>query len=469
MIGYDADMSADTTAAPHTGAKLSAPADREQRGIMPAPGLDPAPRSYSPGVTLLRRSDRGAAAAPEAMIVEEIEAWLLSDAIAEDDLLALFEALVWRLARAGLALDRASLHIGTLHPQLYGFAWNWSRMDGLCDELKVPEAALGSDSYRRTPLFRAIEHGEAFRGNLEDRAILERFPFMAELAAQGFSDYVLMPLRAGSAYHNVATVATQRPGGFPPDGLADLERIFALFALHVERHIVLRLAGNVLDTYLGAAAGGQVLRGSIKRGAGEPIRAIIWASDLRGFTALADRLDGPDMIALLNAYFERMAEAVMNHGGEVLKFIGDGLLAVFPFSAFAGEKAAAEASLAAAGEALAAIDQLNAEPPDDLAGIDGWRPLRTSVALHEGKVFFGNVGAPERLDFTVIGPAVNAANRVEALSKSLGRSLLLTEPVARLLDRPLDHLGEHALRGVGQAVSLYAPQSRQTPVPRRRR
>lgn len=427
---------------------------------MPAASLDPAPRRYSPGVALLRRSDRGAAAAPIATTVSDVEAWLLSDAMSEDDLLPLFEALAWRLAAAGLSLDRASLHIGTLHPQLYGFAWNWSRLDGLCDELKVPEAALGSDSYRRTPLFRAIEHGEAFRGDLTDPAIRERFPFMAELAGQGFTDYVLMPLRAGGAYHNVATVATQRPGGFTHQRLASLGRIFALFALHVERHIVLRLAGNVLDTYLGVAAGGQVLRGSIKRGAGEPIRAIIWASDLRGFTALADRLPGPDMIALLNAYFERMAEAVMNHGGEVLKFIGDGLLAVFPFSVFASEKAAAEASVMAAEHALAAIERLNTKPPDELKDVSGWRPLHTGIALHEGKVFFGNVGAPERLDFTVIGPAVNMASRVEALSKGVGRPLLITEPVARLLDRPLEELGEHKLRGVEQPVALFATSAK---------
>ena len=197
-----------------------------------------------------------------------------------------------------------------------------------------------------------------------------------------------------------------------------------------------------------------MLRGSIKRGAGEPIRAIIWASDLRGFTDLADRLDGPDMIALLNGYFECLAGAVLAHEGEVLKFIGDGLLAVFPYSAFADEKAAAAAALAAAQGALQAIERLN-EDPQAFANIPGWRPLRTGIALHEGEVFFGNVGAPERLDFTVIGRAVNAASRVEALSKTLGRSIVVTEPVMRLLDRPLEPLGEHELRGLAAPISIY--------------
>lgn len=384
--------------------------------------------------------------------IEDVESWLLSDALGEEDVLPFFEQFCWRLVAAGLPLDRASLHVGTLHPQLYGFGWNWNRVDGICDEVRVAEAALANDSYRRNPLFQVIEHGEAFRGRTGDAA--QRYPLMAELARQGYVDYAAIPLRAGGAYHNAATVATKRADGFSDAQFRDLTRMLRLAALHVERHIALRIAGNVLDTYLGAAAGGRVLRGSIKRGAGEPIRAILWASDLRGFTDLADRLDGPDMIALLNGYFECLAGAVLAHDGEVLKFIGDGLLGVFPYSAFADERAAAAAALAAAEGALQAIDRLNADP-QMFAHIAGWRPLRTGIALHDGEVFFGNVGAPERLDFTVIGRAVNAASRVEALSKSLGRAILVTEPVARLLDRPLKPLGQHELRGLAAPISIY--------------
>ena len=419
---------------------------------MPVARPDPAPRTYPASVSLHRRADGGPAVARGTSSIADVESWLLTDALGEEDVLPFFEQLCWRLVAAGLPLDRASLHVGTLHPQLYGFGWNWNRVDGLCDEVRVAEAALANDSYRRNPLFHVIEKGEAFRGRTSDAA--QRYPLMAELAGLGYVDYAAIPLRAGGAYHNAATVATKRAGGFSEAQFKDLTRMLQLAALHVERHIALRIAGNVLDTYLGAAAGGRVLRGSIKRGAGEPIRAIVWASDLRGFTDLADRLDGPDMIALLNAYFECLAGAVLAHDGEVLKFIGDGLLAVFPYSAFADERAAAAAALAAAQGALQAIDRLNADPRV-LAHVAGWRPLRTGIALHDGEVFFGNVGAPERLDFTVIGRAVNAASRAEALSKSLGRSILVTEPVARLLDRPLEPLGEHELRGLAAPLSIY--------------
>ncbi len=419
--------------------------------------LDPAPRKYPAAVTLRRRSARGRAAAPENTTFDTIEEWLLADAAGEDDLLLFVESLLWRLVAAGLPLDRASLHVGTLHPQLFGFAWNWNSTDGLCDEVKVAEAALQSDAYRRNPLFAVIDRGESVRGRTDDRAMIERYPLIAELAGQGIVDYAALPLRAGGAYHNAATVATRRPEGFSAEQFAWLQRILRLFALHVERHIVHRIASNVLDTYLGGVAGGRVLDGAIKRGAGEPIRAVIWASDLRGFTDLTDRLSGPAMIVLLNAYFERLVGCILEHGGEVLKFIGDGLLAVFPFAAFASEKAAAEAALAAAEEACEALERLNATPPAELAAIDGWRPLRTGIGLHEGEVFFGNVGASERLDFTVIGRAVNAASRVESLSKELGRSIVITEPVACRIARSLDELGRHMLRGLAEPVLIFSP------------
>lgn len=420
--------------------------------------VDPAPRSYPPFVSLLRRSARRWGGVGSVVGFEAIEAWLLGNAAAEDDTLPCFEELVWRLVTAGLPLDRASLHVGTLHPQVYGFAWNWNAADGFCDEVKVSEEALQSDAYRRNPLFGVIERGQAYQGKTTDPEAVARHPLMAELAKQGIVEYLALPLRAGGRYHNAATVATAHEGGFSDAQLAALQRVLKLFALHVERQIQRRIAGNVLDTYLGAAAGGRVLDGLIKRGAGEPIRSVIWVSDLRGFTDLSERLSGPDMIALLNAYFGCLAGAVLDHGGEVLKFIGDGLLAVFPFETFATEQAAAQAALAAAEQACADLDRLNVAPPAEIAAIEGWHPLRTGIALHDGEVFFGNVGAPARLDFTVIGRAVNAASRVEALSKSLGRAILITETVATRLDRPLDDLGRHPLRGVAQPVAIFSPK-----------
>jgi adenylate cyclase len=301
---------------------------------------------------------------------------------------------------------------------------------------------------------------------------------MVDLNHLGITDYIALPFRTGGLVHaarpfaesmrlptssagmavrqhNAATLATSAEQGFGADQLAEISRVLKIFGLHLERHIAMRVASNLVDTYIGPVAGAEVLHGTITRGDGERINAIIWASDLRDFTGLTERMAAEDVTAVLNAAFERLAGAVADHCGEVLKFIGDGLLAVFRFEDESTKRVAARAAMLAAEQALADLDAFNATPPSGLAGLAGWQPIRAGIALHEGEVFFGNVGAPDRLDFTVIGRAVNEASRVEGLTKLLGRRLLVTENVACHLDQPLDDLGMHALRGAGQAIRVY--------------
>lgn len=414
--------------------------------------IDPAPRQYPAFVSLKRRAIEGHKRVPATCSAADIEAWLLDEALHVSQALDLIDQLAWRLVAAGFPLDRFSVHVGTLHPQLLGFAWNWLRADTICDEVQVAAESLATDAYRRNPLAQVIEHGRTIRVLTANPDDVARYPLVADLAKSGISEYIAMPI-SGAAYHNAVTLATRRDGGFSEQQRDAMARILKLFALHVERHIALRIADNALAAYLGELAAGKVLSGRIKRGAGEAIRAVIWMSDLRGFTGLTERLGGADMISLLNAYFEEMAGAVLAQGGEVLKFIGDGLLAAFPIAGD-GRQAAASA-VAAARDALARFEHLNARPPAALAAIEGWHPLRSGIAMHEGEVFFGNIGAPQRLDFTVIGPTVNQASRVEALQKSLERPVLITEAVARLLDEELEPLGHYALRGVPQPVAIY--------------
>ena len=420
--------------------------------------LDPAPRKYPPAVTLVKRSARGAAAAPAGTTLADIEHWLLHESSIEAELLLFVESFIWRLVVAGIPLDRFTLHMGTMHPQLIGFAWNWKSDDKFVDEVKVAEAAALSQSFLRNPLYRVRERGETIRRTPHAPGVAEEFPILGELAADGIVDYIAFPL-SSAGIRNMMTVATKRAPGFSNAELAQLEPLLRLFALHVERYSALRISGNALDAYLGPNAAAKVLAGSIKRGSGDVVHAVIWVADLRGFTQLSDHLQPADIIVLLNAYFEVMAGAVLAHGGEVLKFIGDGLLAVFPFESEGTAAQAARAGLDAARQAMRGLDALNAEPPAQLAGVDGWRPLRAGVALHEGEVFFGNIGAPERLDFTVIGAAVNEASRVEALQKTLKRDILITEAVARHLEGGLDHLGEHQVRGVSAPISIYSPSA----------
>jgi adenylate cyclase len=231
-----------------------------------------------------------------------------------------------------------------------------------------------------------------------------------------------------------------------------LRRLFQLFALHVQRHSELKISENALGAYLGYGAAAKVLEGAIKRGAGDSIRAVIWVSDLRNFTKMSDALAPADTLLLLNAYFETMVSAVAVHGGEILKFIGDGMLAVFPVTVGVAE--ASRAAVSAAREAIARLEVSN-RTIRVASDAEGRHLLRAGIVLHEGEVFFGNIGAPDRLDFTVIGAAVNEACRVEALTKTIGRDLLMTEAVARHLSHDVEHLGEHQLRGVSARMSVY--------------
>ncbi len=321
----------------------------------------------------------------------------------------------------------------------------------------MPDAQRGSDSFLLNPLHQAIDLGQEVRAKPQIPGDAARFPLLGELAARGITDYLMQPLSTGGAYHNAISLATSESGGFDDEVLAKTQRVLLLFALHVQRHITLHIAGNVAKTYLGQIAGSNVLNGRIERGSGEAMEAVIWFSDLRGFTALSERLSGEDVTKVLNAYFGALAGAVIAEEGEVLKFIGDGLLAVFPYGDQESAKEAASAAYRATIQALAAVDEINLSPPAGLDGVTGWGPLRSGIAIHSGRVFFGNVGAPERLDFTVIGRAVNTAARVEALTKELGEPALITGPVAGLLPQELRSVGRHGLRGVSEQMELFAP------------
>lgn len=419
--------------------------------------MDPSPRTYPPSITLRARAARGRSAAPAVQDAAAIEAWLLGDAIRIGSLLPLFEEFVWRMVAAGLPLDRAGLHVGTLHPLLVGFTWSWSIVDGLCDEIQVSEDTIHLSGFLDSPLAVVFDSGQPLRLDLM-QPTTDRYPIAGELRAQGFTEYAAMPM-GGSDYYNVTSIATRRAGGFAADQFQTIDRLLRLLSLHVERHTAMRIAENIVTTYLGPDAGAQVLQGSIRRGEGRRINAVIWVSDLRGYTDRSDQLAPEDMLAVLNAYFSIMAGSVADHGGEVLKFIGDGLLAVFPLDRDYGGQSAATVAVAAAQAALAAERQLGLAPPPDLDPITGWRPLRSGIGLHVGEVFYGNIGAADRLDFTVIGRAVNTASRIEGLTKTLNQPLLMSAEVAQGLTVPPLSLGTHALRGVGTPIEVFAPMA----------
>jgi adenylate cyclase len=427
--------------------------------------LDPAPRQYAPNVTLNRRGNGSGTVTGSAQSPETIEKWLLHEALSAQDMLGLVEEFCGRLTAAALPVSRLAMNVGTLHPQLIGFSWIWEEDDGFCDEIRVESSSLSHPSYINSPLYRTIEFGETIQGDPRNPDLATRYPIMADLAARGFADYLVAPLTpsVGAQQHRMAvSMASMQEGGLSGGNGQILARLLRLLAMHVARLTAVLVSRNIAGAYLGEAAASQVLDGSIQRGAGAPIEAVILVSDLRRSTEISGMLLPEAMLALLNAYFECLTEAIQAKGGEVLKFIGDGMLAVFPFSHFDGADTAARSAYDAATDALARIDGINADPPAALRGISGWQPLRTGLALHAGEVFFGNIGSTDRLDFTVIGPAVNVAARVESMTKELQRPLLVTAPVAMLLAEKLEPLGSFGLRGIADPLQLFAPRTTRT-------
>ena len=290
-----------------------------------------------------------------------------------------------------------------------------------------------------SPIRQVRETGRPIRVDLTHDEL--PYPVCDDLKAEGMTDYLIQPMLSSHGGHSFASWSTDRPGGFLPEHIDALEAIAPTLALRMDANSAHLATQQLLRVYLGRNAAERVIGGAFERGSGERIEAAIWFCDLRGFTALSDHADVEQVIDVLDRYFSVVAEPIRANGGEILKFIGDAVLAVFPTCKEPGD--ACVCALRAAKEALAHAHVLG---PD----------LSFGVALHLGEVFYGNIGASSRLDFTVIGPAVNEASRVEGMCKVLGRDLLLTQAFANHVDRlELESLGTHRLRGVGREQELF--------------
>jgi adenylate cyclase len=276
------------------------------------------------------------------------------------------------------------------------------------------------------------------------------FPILEELRAEGYTDYLAMPLPFTDGRVQILSFASRAPLGFTHSQLADLEAILPGFALLVEVFESRRFTATLLETYLGRHTGERVLAGRITRGAGEIIPAALWYSDLRDFTATTAEIPPSEVLDLLGTFFDCMAGQVHAEDGEVLKFMGDGMLAIFPIRPDRVRKAACAAALRAAQAALAELDEVSRRR---VAARQS--PVRSGIALHFGEVVYGNIGARNRLDFTVIGSAVNLVARIENLCGRLGESLLFSRTFAESLDVPVESRGRFELKGLREAEEVF--------------
>jgi adenylate cyclase len=293
------------------------------------------------------------------------------------------------------------------------------------------------------------ETGEPFRRHLD--APCPDMPLLEELRQDGATDYVIYPLPFLDRTRTAAlSFATRHPNGFDDEALKRLELSAKLLAPYAERHVLQRIAVDLLNTYVGPRTGQRIIEGRVNRGEVELIEAAILFTDLRGFTRFSEHSPIPNVLAQLNTWFGIIGEVVETHEGEVLKFIGDAVLAIFPTSDGRDRGAACRKALAAAQEFCRRTDEENIQRQ-----AAGAPPLKHGLALHVGEVAYGNVGAARRLDFTVIGPAVNRASRLLDLAKQLDRKVLVSQALAREIDQPLTDLGQHTLRDVEKSQLIY--------------
>ena len=380
----------------------------------------------------------------------DVVRWLTSGTRDERFIDNIFGELCMRLQRAGIPVKRASLHFLIHHPQWLGARMIWA--DGMreAEISRIDYDVRGRSEYIGSPANEIYEGATEVRENLEsDPKLGRKHAVYDEMRAKGLTDYVAWPLYHTLGKRHLVTFATDRPGGFGEAHIAALLQLVPLLALVSEIRIKNRLARTLLETYVGSHAGEMVLAGATRRGSGTTVRAAIMICDLRDFTRISDNWPRDDVIDLLNGYFDAMSEPIARHGGEILKFIGDGLLAIFPL-----DQPSACANLlhavAEARQAMVALNKSNGEV--------GRAPLNYGIGVHVGDVMYGNIGSLTRLDFTVIGPAVNMASRLEALTKQLGRNVLLSRAFADLVQSnfDLERVGEYPVRGFSDPIELFA-------------
>jgi len=379
---------------------------------------------------------------------DEIVRWILTEGREAPNPARFLTNMCLRLVEAGVPLWRVTIWVATLHPQIRAFGWRWWRGRPVSEEVRVAQGIERTEEYILSPLRPTIEEGKVLRRRLGEEGPAE-FPLLAELQAEGGTDYIAAPLnRMGSRYPVVAW-ASDRSGGFDDDDLALLETIRPALAAVIEVIAVRRTARGLFAIYHGQHVGERVFEGNVRRGEFAIVRTAIMATDLRDFTGISDRLPGEDVIDALDDYFEHVALATHGAKGHILKFIGDGVLAVFGIDGMSDAEASA-AALAAARDIVARLAAHNAA-----GGESGRVELRAGIGLHIGDIMYGNVGSADRLDFTAIGPAVNLAFRLEDLTKTLKRPVLASGAFAEACPVALSPLGSHPIRGLSDLEDVY--------------
>src|SRR3981081_1167170 len=384
----------------------------------------------------------------DASDLQKIIGWLIDGARSASSPTQMMAETCERLVRAGLPLWRVGLFVRTLHPDILGRNFVW-RLGGEVVAGSVDFDFRESEGFRSSPLAIVFGEGREVRYRLDDPES-KRFPFIDDMRAEGVTDYIALPLLFIDGQAHASSWTTKQPGGFTDDQLDGLRQLVVPLARVIEIISLRRTASLLLDTYVGNRAGERILGGQIRRGHTDTMDAAIWLSDLRGFTALSDRLPAETVVDILNNYFDCQVAAIRTHGGEVLKFMGDGLLAVFPIDEYVGDvQQVCSRVLEAARESRASVDAMHYPIGEVVEGFTfggGWAAV---------KIPSGNIGGGNRLDFTCIGPAVNLAARLEKIAGRLHRTIVASEGFAGICAGGWTELGEFPIAGFSKAERVY--------------
>jgi adenylate cyclase len=385
--------------------------------------------------------------APE---LQEIADWLIDGARSAPSPVALMQQTCERLAAAGLPLWRAGVFVRTLHPDVLGRNFIWRPGVDVTTATATYDL-LDSPEFTNSPLAIVFREGREVGYRMDDPES-KRFPFFDDMRAEGVTGYLALPLRFTDGSNHASSWTTRQPGGFTDAQIEAIRSIVVPFARLGEIFALRRTATTLLETYVGHRPGERILAGQIRRGHTETMNAAIWLSDLRGFTRLSDRLPSEVVVDILNRYFDCQVAAITRRGGEVLKFMGDGLLAVFPVAGDDGNAAdICNQALEAVHECRASVAELTYSE-----GGHTVESFRFGLALHIGTVLYGNIGGGNRLDFTCIGPAVNLAARMEKIAARLHRTVVASASFVELCGKgDWTDLGEFPIAGFSRVQRVY--------------
>jgi len=374
----------------------------------------------------------------------DFDDWLIETAVGEKTAADLHRELCEKLVSLGMPLWRSSLGLELLNPEIEGSQIRWVAHE--VKTLTMPRGFNTSD-YDNSPAKVVDDTRRPFRRRLD--AAVTDMPLLEELRRSGATDYYILPLPFIDLQRTAhISYATQRPGGFSDSEIADLTGASLLFSPYAERRVLKKITGDLLTTYVGRRSAAKVYEGAIDRGKAEIITAPILIADLRGFTRYSDTHPIANVLSTLNDFFDALVEAIEPHGGEVLKFIGDALLAIFP--AADSQSLPYAPAIAAALDARKRITALNEERAKS-----GRSLLKFGLALNVGEIAYGNIGSKTRLDFTAIGPAINHTSRLLEVAKKRNRDIVVSENFVRAAGAEFPNLGYHSLRDIAGEQKVF--------------